>query len=219
MNVDAAHYGDTFAILNEKNEVVPCGEWRAKTWWFQRGGWRRSTIRIDCIGNSVVETSFTISSRVLDGPHLFWRVSFYSPPEPKKDPSGGFMPALMASLAPRCATLEEALHANPPFRFEQAFGTLEAARQFHMELRKRVRAHMRLTMKIPEKSQEFLVELAYWCRQKWGRQAMVARSAGTTPQTVNDWLNGRKKMTGEQVLRVQELLRTRHSAAGKLPKE
>jgi hypothetical protein len=203
---DRITYGKTYAILNEKNEVVPCGERRARNWWFRSGGWRRSKIRIDCIGNTVVETSFAISSRVLDGPHLFWRVSFYSPPEPKEDPSGGFMSALNASLTRQCATLEEALRSNPPFRFEQPFGTLEAALQFYTDVRKRVRAHKRLIMKMPEKSQEFLVELAYWCRQKWGRQALVARAAGTTPQTVNDWLNGRKKMTGEQVLRVQEFL-------------
>ena len=203
---DRTTYGETYAILNKKNEVVPCGEWRAKNWWCRSGGWRRSKIRIDCIRDTVVETSFTISSPVLDGPHLFWRVSLYSPPEPKEDPSGGLMSALNSSLARRCAILEEALRATPPFRFEQSFGTLEVALQFHADLKKRLRAHRRLTMKMPEKSQEFLIELAYWCRQKWGRQALVAQVAGTTPQTVNDWLNGRKKMTGEQVLRVQEFL-------------
>jgi len=48
--------------------------------------------------------------------------------------------------------------------------------------------------------------LSHWCAEKWGRQAHAAREVGTTAQTVNDWLSGRKKMTGEQALRVQELL-------------
>jgi len=30
----------------------------------------------------------------------------------------------------------------------------------------------------------------------------VAKAVGTTPQKVHDWLNGRKKMSGEQALRV-----------------
>lgn len=42
--------------------------------------------------------------------------------------------------------------------------------------------------------------------QSWGRQAHVARQVRPRLKTVNDWLNGRDKMTGEQALRVQELL-------------
>ena len=54
------------------------------------------------------------------------------------------MSALNASLARRCATLEEALRANPPFRFEQPFAALEAALQFHADLRKKARTHRKL---------------------------------------------------------------------------
>ena len=59
---------------------------------------------------------------------------------------------------------------------------------------------------MPDRAQELLAQLSHWCDQKWGRQAYVARLVASSPQTVNDWLNGRKKMTGEQALRVQELL-------------
>jgi plasmid maintenance system antidote protein VapI len=51
-----------------------------------------------------------------------------------------------------------------------------------------------------------LAQLAYWCEQAWGRQTQVAKAVGVTPQTVNDWLNGRKKMTGEQALRVSAFI-------------
>src|SRR5437867_3491162 len=106
-NADAIKYGETFAILNEKNEVVLCGKRRAINWWLLRGGQRRSKIQIDCIGDTVVETSFDILSQVLDGPHLFWRVRFYSPPETKEDSAGGFLSALGAGAAHRCTTLQE----------------------------------------------------------------------------------------------------------------
>jgi hypothetical protein len=65
---------------------------------------------------------------------------------------------------------------------------------------------MRLSRKKPDKAEVLLAELSHWCAQKWGRQAYAAREVGTTAQMVNDWLSGRKKMTGEQALRVQELL-------------
>ena len=58
-----------------------------------------------------------------------------------------------------------------------------------------------------------LAGLGDWCAEKRGRQTEVARAIGATPQAVNDWLNGRKKLSGEQTLRVQEFLlkaRRRH---------
>jgi DNA-binding transcriptional regulator YiaG len=51
-----------------------------------------------------------------------------------------------------------------------------------------------------------LAELSQWCEREWGRQAEVARRVGVSPQTVNDWLSGRKKMTGIQALNVLELV-------------
>jgi predicted XRE-type DNA-binding protein len=203
---DTVIFANSYAILNEKNEVVSCGERRATKWWYAQGGARRSKIKIDCIGRFVVETSFRIASRVLDGPHLFWQVTLSSPPPLKDDSSGGFLSALNTILTPVCNTLEEAWRAAPPWRFHQRFGTREAALEFHALVKKQAGAKERMTKKMPEKTQELLIELGYWCEQKWGRQAQVARAVGTTPQTVNDWLNGRKKMTGEQSLRVMELL-------------
>jgi transcriptional regulator with XRE-family HTH domain len=60
--------------------------------------------------------------------------------------------------------------------------------------------------KEPEREQQLLAELGLWCERKWGRQAEVARRVGVSPQTVNDWLSGRKKMTGAQALSVLELV-------------
>jgi DNA-binding transcriptional regulator YdaS (Cro superfamily) len=56
-------------------------------------------------------------------------------------------------------------------------------------------------------AQELLARLSFWCEQKWGRQSAVAKAIGTSPQIVNDWLAGRKSVTGEQALRVQEFLK------------
>jgi hypothetical protein len=66
-----------------------------------------------------------------------------------------------------------------------------------------VRTQVRRAAVLPfELSQSLLAELAYWCEQGWGRQTQLAKAVGATPQKVNDWLNGRKKMSGEQALRV-----------------
>jgi hypothetical protein len=87
-----------------------------------------------------------------------------------------------------------------------SFATLGEALAFHEEVRKHCSQQMRLSRTKPEKAQMLLAELSHWCAQKWGRQARTAREVGATAQAVNDWLSGRKKMTGKQALRVQELL-------------
>jgi hypothetical protein len=209
---DSVKYGETLAILNPNNQVVLCGKKRWARWWYLRGGERLSRIKLDCVGNSLIETSFTGQSNALDGSLLFWLVRFSGSAEPStKRRPGSLLAALDSPLGRRCEALEEALLASPPFRLERYFGTLEAALEFHALVKKRARAKERQSKKMPEKTQELLVELQYWCEQKWGRQTQVARAVGTTPQIVSDWLSGRKKMTGEQTLRVQELLqRERH---------
>jgi hypothetical protein len=61
-----------------------------------------------------------------------------------------------------------------------------------------VRTQVRHAAVLPsELSQSLLAQLAHWCGQGWGRQSYVAKAVGTTPQKVNDWLNGRKKMSAE----------------------
>jgi hypothetical protein len=97
--------------------------------------------------------------------------------------------------------------ASPLRQGLYSFGSLEDALAFHEEQRKQMSQWIRDRHRIPDRAQELLAELSYWCEQEWGRQARVAREVGTTAQAVNDWLAGRKKMTGEQALRVQELLK------------
>jgi hypothetical protein len=170
-----------------------------------------------CVGNWLIETTFAGQSRALDGPRLFWLVRFSGSTDPRakiRNDGDGFPAALSSSLATRCETLEEAFKETPPFRFEKCFGTREEALEFHASLVKQARAKERLRQKMPEKFQEFLVELGYWCEQEWGRQAKLARAVGTSAQTVNDWLNGRKSMTGEQVLRVQDFLHEERNRYG-----
>jgi DNA-binding XRE family transcriptional regulator len=103
-------------------------------------------------------------------------------------------------------TMEAVLQTDPPFRFERRFGTLASACAFHKLAVKRLRARERLMRKEPEREQQLLAELRLWCGRKWGRQAEVARRIGVSPQTVNDWLTDRKKMTGNQALNVLELV-------------
>jgi DNA-binding transcriptional regulator YdaS (Cro superfamily) len=50
--------------------------------------------------------------------------------------------------------------------------------------------------------------LRTWCEAQYGRQSEVARILGVHPTAVAHWFSGRRKMTGEQSLRVQEFLRT-----------
>jgi DNA-binding transcriptional regulator YiaG len=207
---EAVKYGETFAILNDDNEVIPCGEQKWAMWWYMQGGMRRSRIRRDYINGRLIETSFTARSRSLDGPHLFWLVSLSAlPPAPDRPPRGlvaTIAAQLMPIGTPRYSVLKDALRASPPFEWAAFFGTLEKALTIHAQIKNALRAKERLTEKMPDKTQELLLELQFWCSQQWGRQTQVAKVVGTTPQTVNDWLTGRKKMTGEQALRVQELI-------------
>ena len=58
-----------------------------------------------------------------------------------------------------------------------------------------------------ERTTKLMEDLKSWCSRERGRQAEVARAIETTPQTVNDWLSGRKQLTGEQALALQEFLK------------
>ena len=187
-------FGKTWAILNENNEPVSC-DWRQARKWRKTGGEQRSLIKFNRIGLQEIETRFVGESLALDGPHLFWRVSLRIPIDRRKHPIEQW--AIKKQVKESSPFIKEGIHS---------FATLQEALAFHEEVRKLCSQQMRLSRTKPEKAQILLAELSHWCAQKWGRQAYVAREVGTTAQTVNDWLSGRKKMTGEQALRVQELL-------------
>jgi hypothetical protein len=187
-------FGKTWAILNEKNEVVSC-DWRQARKWRKTEGEQRSRIKFTRVGLQEIETRFVGESLSVDGPHLFWRVSLRIPTNRRKDPIGQW--AIKGEFKESSPFLREGVHF---------FATLPEALAFHDQIRKECSRQMRLLRAKPEKAQILLAELSDWCAQKWGRQACAAQEVGTTPQTVNDWLSGRKKMTGEQALRIQELL-------------
>jgi hypothetical protein len=111
--------------------------------------------------------------------------------------------ALEGTLTLKCATIQQLFDAEPRATYLEYFATREEALAAHAQMLKAVRKQVRRAAILPsELSQSLLAKLTYWCEQGWGRQTQVARTVGTTPQTVNDWLNSRKKMTGEQALRV-----------------
>jgi hypothetical protein len=175
---DSAKFGETFAILDQNNDVIPCGEQKWGTWWFMHGGERRSKFKCDFIDGRLIETCFTGRSRALDGPHLFWLVKFCAlPPPPQRRPRSPVAMIVAYSMpigTPHYQTLEEAFSASPPFVWSRLFGTLAEALACHAQIKKHLKAKERLSKKMPEKTQELLVELDYWCKQKWGRQAQVA---------------------------------------------
>ena len=205
-----------YAVLNSKMEVITCGQQRYRTWMRLRGGERKSRIRIDRINDWIIETRFTGERWASDFSQFrtqFWKVSLSRTAAGRNELAqgapGSFLAALNAEIDAcfhRVQSLEEALKAPAPVLLELCFTTLEEALKFHALARKRVRAKERLSGNKPEESQQLLAQLSSWCEQKWGRQAQVAREVGTSPSAVNDWLNARKKMTGEQALRVRKLL-------------
>jgi len=192
----------THAVLGPEREIVPCTYSRYNTWFCRRGGWRLSRIRTDLIAEWKLETQFAGRSPTLDGPHLWWLVRLSNPPS-----KGGFLFLPRYWGYRRCETLRETLGTLPPVVLEAYFLTLKLALNFYRLAQKEVRAKEKLVGTIREKAQELLAQLAFWCEQEWGRQSLVARTVGTSPQMVNDWINGRKKMAGEQALRVEELLK------------
>jgi hypothetical protein len=157
---------------------------------------QRSIIKFNRIGLQEIQTRFVGESSVLDGAHLFWQVYLSIHTDRRKD-----NPLLQLGI------IDQAEERLPSIKQGcYGFATLQEALAFHEKVRKQCSEQMKLSQTKPEKAQMLLAEFSLWCAQKWGRQAQAAREVGTTAQTVNDWLGGRKKMTGEQALRVQELL-------------
>ena len=119
-------------------------------------------------------------------------------------------------MSGKAETIDEILRHEGPVEHELSFSTPENALNHHRLLSTAVRRHERLERKStgPEKAEELLALLGDWCAEKRGRQSELVRAIGATPQAVNDWLQGRKRMTGEQALRVKEFVaRTRRGHA------
>src|SRR4029077_11765519 len=122
-----------------------------------------------------------------------------------------FMAALngtiQSKMSGKAETIDEILRHEGPVEHELSFTTPEDALNHHRQLAGAVRKHERLkTGTGPERAEALLAELGDWCAEKHGRQSGLARAIGATPQRANDWLIAKKKMTGEQALRVIEFM-------------
>jgi hypothetical protein len=199
-----------FAVLDGSGRVVFCGQQRWRTWFFVRGGEKRSLIKRNLIGSYLIETCFNGHVSVLESEQpCFWRVRLTNPPNPSPS-AGSFLGVIEntidSAVARDAETISEVLTQEAPIKHELSFATIEDGLEYHRRLIQEVRKNERLHRKEPEKAQELLAELGDWCTEKRGRQSEVARAIGATPQAVNDWLNGRKNMTGEQALRVRAFM-------------
>jgi DNA-binding XRE family transcriptional regulator len=58
----------------------------------------------------------------------------------------------------------------------------------------------------PDEVEELLVLVSGWCSEQRGRQTQIAKAISTKPQTINDWINGRKKPTAKYALRMTRFL-------------
>jgi len=62
---------------------------------------------------------------------------------------------------------------------------------------------------MPPRTERLLKELKEWCDVRgYGAKAEAARAIGVKRQAVSDWFSARQEPTGEQVLAIQEFLRT-----------
>jgi Putative antitoxin of bacterial toxin-antitoxin system, YdaS/YdaT len=214
-----------YAVLDGNGYVVSCGKQRWSNWFLLRGGQSRSLIKRNLIGDYLIETCFNGAVSALEGEQpCFWRVRLTNPPNasPRSDNFLGALKSTIDSkLSHNAETIREALKHDGPVEHELSFTGPEDALNHHRELIKAVRKHQMLHRKGTEKAEVLLAELGDWCAEKRGRQSELARAIGATPQAVNNWLNGRKKMTGEQVLNVIEFMaKRRRSRSGglKLPR-
>jgi hypothetical protein len=191
-----------YAILDERGNVVPCKHERWSNWAF--GGER--VVKAKRIGDLVIATTFSGRCEEQDGPARFWRVRLRNK---RLERLARAAPTFRAWKAIEIAcpkTLEEALESTKRIDFERAFASLEEALQYHAEIRKQITARDRVRRRKPEKAQQLLLKLDSWCSGKRGRQSEVARAVGVGRQLVNDWLAGRKKMTGDEALAVLDFL-------------
>jgi hypothetical protein len=201
-----------YAVLDSKGCAVRCGPQKYTTWSVIGGGFFLKPIKRNLIGNFLIETRFKGDVSELEGIEpCFWQVVLTSPPNPSAVGFLGVLTETINSMLARDAeTIREALEQKPPIKHKLSFARREDALAHHQLLLKEVRRRERLSHKEgSEKAQALLAKLGDWCAEGRGRQSEVARAIGSTPQAVNDWLNGRKKMTGEQALRVSEFMKQR----------
>jgi hypothetical protein len=206
------------AILDKKGGVVLCSKQRWRRWYVLRGGQKRSVLKRQLLGDYLMETSFYGEVQVVEGEEPnWWRVRLTKPPDPAPWAGDSLMAVLKSTIQSKISseaeTIDETLRHEGPVEHELSFNTPEDALNHHRQLIGAVRKHERLQASTgPEKAEALLAELGDWCAGKRGRQSELARAIGATPQAVNDWLQGRKRMTGEQALRVKEFVaRTRRS--------
>jgi hypothetical protein len=161
---DSVRYGITYAILAQDNDVIPCGNQRYLSWLVRQGGERKSRIKFDRISSWEVETRFEGKSLELDGPHKWWSVRFSGRSQgAAHGPPSSFLAAVDEELAHHPKNLDEATRASGPFLLMDCFSTLKEALEFHALITKRLRAQERGRM--PDKAQELLAQLYYWCRK------------------------------------------------------
>jgi hypothetical protein len=206
---------EIFAVLNGKGGVVLCSEQRWIKWYILRGGQKRSVLKRQLLGEYLIETRFYGEVQMVAGEEPnFWRVRLTKPPDPAvvlNSFLGALNSTIQSKMSGKAETIDEILRHEGPVEHELSFDTREDALNHHQQLCTAVRRHERLKVGTgAEKAEALLAELGDWCAGKRGRQSELARAIGATPQAVNDWLQGRKRMTGEQALRVKEFVaRTR----------
>jgi transcriptional regulator with XRE-family HTH domain len=80
--------------------------------------------------------------------------------------------------------------------------------------------NLRSSAMSPERTRRLLTEVQNWCQTHNMQQKDLAALLGISPQRLNDILTGRRNTqpTGEQVLQLQELLKTKPKATKRKPK-
>ena len=214
MSVDVGDERYRYAILDERGNVVPCKHQRWSNWAF--GGER--LFKTERVGDLAIATTFQGRCDEQDGPARFWRVRLRNK---RLDRLARSAPTFRTwnAIGIACPkTFEEALASTKRIDFERSFASLEEALLYHAEIKKRIIVRDRLRRKKPEKAQQLLLKLDSWCSEKRGRQSEVACAVGVGRQLVNDWLAGRKKMTGDEALAVLDFLAKQRRIAARLAK-
>jgi hypothetical protein len=200
----------TFAKILGDGSIKVCSG-RAHFGWKEFGpGKRLSKLRYDAVGKYSISAGFNGKSDAVDGPYLWWELVIIKhkgdAPVRQRSSPDGFLDALEANLRKRCSTIRDVFESECEAIYSKGFATAKEAVVAYQDARKNVRAHVINSRMRPEPSQELLAQLGLWCEQVWGRQTEIAKVLGTTPQRVNDWINGRKRMNADQALFLREFL-------------
>jgi hypothetical protein len=207
----------TYAKILKDGSVKICSAYSYWKWKEFGPGKRLSKLQYNATGNYSLAAGFNGESRSVDGPHLWWETVVVkyesSAPARQKNSPDGFLDVFTATLRKRCSTLRELFKSESEAVYSERLATPQEALATYQVALKSVRVHVIHSSVRPEPSQELLAQLAFWCEKGWGRQTALAKELGTTPQRVNDWLNGRKKMNADQALFVSEFLRLKQQQA------